>query len=301
MNNILMVFLDGVGIGNKDYEFNPFFKYGFNTFQNIFGDIPTKNNSRLTDGKKYIFPTDANLGVEGLPQSGTGQASLFCGFNASKFVGKHFGPYPFSTTVPILKKESILVYFKEKFNSSYFANAYPKVFFDYVNSGRSRLSVTTLTCQLAGIRLNKVSELRSASALTAELTNERWNSRLGYKLKVIKPKTAARRLLRISAKYKFTLYEYYLTDHLGHLRMANEFEKLFTEVDEFLFTLLTEINSKKMTMIICSDHGNLEDLSKKTHTRNPALTITAGKSAKEISESVNDISQVKNAIIKYCQ
>ena len=301
MNNILMVFLDGVGIGNKDYEFNPFFKYGFNTFQNIFGDIPTKNNSRLTDGKKYIFPTDANLGVEGLPQSGTGQASLFCGFNASKFVGKHFGPYPFSTTVPILKKESILVYFKEKFNSSYFANAYPKVFFDYVNSGRSRLSVTTLTCQLAGIRLNKVSELRSASALTAELTNERWNSRLGYKLKVIKPKTAARRLLRISAKYKFTLYEYYLTDHLGHLRMANEFERLFTEVDEFLFTLLTEINSKKMTMIICSDHGNLEDLSKKTHTRNPALTITAGKSAKEISESVNDISQVKNAIIKYCQ
>ena len=97
-----------------------------------------------------------------------------------------------------------------------------------------------------------------------------------------------------------TLYEYYLTDHLGHLRLANEFEKLFTEVDEFLFTLLTEIDSKKMTLIICSDHGNLEDLSIKTHTRNPALTITAGKSAKKISESVNDISQIKEAIIRFC-
>ena len=300
MNNVLMVFLDGVGIGDKDYEFNPFFKYGFKTFQNIFDEIPTKKNSRLTKGNKYIFPTDANLGIEGLPQSGTGQASLFCGINAPKFVGKHFGPYPFSTTVPILKKESILVYYKEKFNSSYFANAYPKVFFDYVNSGRSRLSVTTLTCQLAGIKLNKVTDLRKSAALTAELTNERWNSRLGYKLKVIKPKTAARRLLRIAAKHKFTLYEYYLTDHLGHLRMANDFEKLFAEVDQFLFTLLSEIDSKKMTLIVCSDHGNLEDLSTKTHTRNPALTIAAGKSAKEITESVEDISQIKDAIIRYC-
>ena len=300
MNNILMVFLDGVGIGDKDYEFNPFFKYGFKTFQKIFDDIPTKDNSRLTDGKTYLFPTDANLGVEGLPQSGTGQASLFCGFNAPKFVGKHYGPYPFSTTIPILKKDSILVYFKEKFISSYFANAYPKVFFDYVNSGRSRLSVTTLTCRLAGIRLNKITDLRKANALTAEITNERWNSRLGYKLRVIHPKTAARRLLRIAQNYKFTLYEYYLTDHLGHLRMPNEFEKLFIEVDEFLLTLLTEIDSTKMTIIICSDHGNLEDLSKKTHTRNPALTITSGKSAKKISESVTDISQIKDALIRYC-
>ena len=301
MNNILMVFLDGVGIGKQDYKFNPFFKYGFQTFKNIFGDTPSINNTRLSHGNRYLFPTDANLGVEGLPQSGTGQASLFCGFNAPKFVGKHFGPYPFSTTIPVLKKDSILVHYKEKAKSSYFANAYPKVFFDYINSGRSRLSVTTLTCQLSSIKLNKVSELRRGDALTAEITNERWNSRLGYKLNVISPKTAARRLLRIANKYKFTLYEYYLTDHLGHLRIANEFEKLFTEVDEFLFTLLSEIDSDNMTLIVCSDHGNLEDLSIKTHTRNPALTITAGKSAKIIAESVEDISQLKDAIIRFCE
>ena len=209
------------------------------------------------------------LGVEGLPQSGTGQAALFCGFNAPKFVGKHYGPFPYTTTIPVLQKDNILVYFKEKYKSSYFANAYPKVFFDYVNSGRSRLSVTTLTCHLSGIKLNRVSDVRAGRALTAELTNERWNKRLGYKLKVIQPKTAARRLLRIAENYKFTLYEYYLSDHIGHLRLANEFEKLFSELDEFLFTLLNEVDSKKMTLIICSDHGNLEDLSIKTHTRNP--------------------------------
>lgn len=301
MHNVLMVFLDGVGIGKKDELNNPFFKYGFKAFENIFGKIPSLENQSLTNGVHFLFPTDATLGVEGLPQSGTGQAALFCGFNAPKFVGKHFGPYPYSTTIPILQKESILVYFKEKYKSSYFANAYPKAFFDYINSGRSRLSVTTLTCKLTGIKLNRLSDVSTGKALTAELTNERWNQRLGYKLKVIKPKTAARRLLRIAKKYKFTLYEYYLSDHLGHLRLANEFEKLYAEMDEFLFTLLNEVDSKEMTIVICSDHGNLEDLSIKTHTRNPALTITAGKSAKAIAESVLDITQVKEAIIKNCK
>ena len=296
-----MVFLDGVGIGKKDYQFNPFFKYGFKTFEKIFGDIPSLDNHRLTNGTHFLFPTDATLGVEGLPQSGTGQASLFCGFNAPKFVGKHFGPYPYSSTIPILEKDSLLVHFRNKISGSYFANAFPKVFFDYVNLGRTRLSVTTLTCRLTGIKLNRVSDVRAGNALTAELTNERWNKRLGYKLKVIKPKTAARWLLRIAEKYKFTLYEYYISDHIGHLRLANEFEKIFTEMDEFLFTLLVEVDSKKMTLLLCSDHGNLEDISVKTHTKNPALTISAGKSAKEIADSVTDITQIKQAIIKNCK
>ena len=161
--------------------------------------------------------------------------------------------------------------------------------------------MTALTCKLSGIRLNEVSDVRAGKALTAELTNERWNQRLGYNLKVITPKTAARRLLKIAANYNFTLYEYYLSDHLGHLRLANEFEKLFYEMDEFLFTLLSEIDLENMTLIICSDHGNLEDISIKTHTRNPALTITAGIGAKKIAETVTDITQIKEAIIKNCQ
>lgn len=300
MHNVLMVFIDGVGIGKNDITINPFFKYGFKTFEKIFKDIPSLENASLNSGPHFLFPIDATLGVEGLPQSGTGQAALFCGFNAPKFVGKHYGPHPYSTTIPILQEENILLHFRKKYNSSYFANAYPKVFFDYINSGRSRLSVTTLTCKLAEMRLNTVNDVRTGKALTAELTNERWNQKLGYKLKVIKPGTAARRLLRIAEQYKFTLYEYYLSDHLGHLRLANEFEKLFAELDEFLFTLLNEIDNKNITLIICSDHGNLEDLSVKTHTRNPALTITAGKAAQKVAEAVTDITQIKKAIIRFC-
>ncbi|RKY90859.1 MAG: metalloenzyme [Ignavibacteriae bacterium] len=295
-----MVFLDGVGIGKRDFEFNPFFKYGFKTFEKIFGTIPSLENPVIEKENLFLFPADATLGVRGLPQSGTGQVALFCGFNAPKFAGKHFGPFPFSTTVPILLKENILLHYKKN-GESFFANAYPKIFFDYINSGKSRLSTTALTYNRAGIKFNNVSDVRNGKALTAELTNERWNKKLGYKLPIIKPKTAARRLLRIASKNKFTLFEYYLTDHLGHWRLADEFDKLYSELDQFLFTLLDEMDKNNITLVICSDHGNLEDLSVKTHTLNPSLTITAGKYSEAIFRSVKSITDIKLAITKYCK
>jgi 2,3-bisphosphoglycerate-independent phosphoglycerate mutase len=295
-----MIFIDGVGIGKRDYEYNPFFKYGFESFEKIFGEIPQLENSRLDRNGVYCFPTDAILGVEGLPQSGTGQVSIFCGMNAPKFVGKHFGPFPYSTTIPIIEKENIFKSFKEIGKAAYFANAYPKVFFDYLKSGKTRLSTTSLSCKLSGVKLNSITDLRNGKALTAEITNERWNRKLNYHLKVVRPETAARRLLRIAESYDFTMYEFYLTDHLGHGRIADEFNTIYNNLDRFLFTILSEINQSKMTLVICSDHGNFEDLSVKTHTFNPALTITAGLHSKELSEEIKDLSNIKTSILKYC-
>jgi hypothetical protein len=33
---------------------------------------------------------------------------------------------------------------------------------------------------------------------------------------------------------------------------------------------------------------------------NPALTITAGKYAKNLAEEINDLTKIKASIIKYC-
>ena len=123
---------------------------------------------------------------------------------------------------------------------------------------------------------------------------------LNIKLKVITPETAARRLLRLAGKHDFTLYEFFHTDHLGHGRIADEFESIYNNLDRFLYTILDELNKEEITLIICSDHGNFEDLSVKTHTLNPALTITAGKNAKELSISIKDLTEIKPSIIKYC-
>jgi 2,3-bisphosphoglycerate-independent phosphoglycerate mutase len=295
-----MIFIDGVGIGKKDPEINPFFKYGFKTFEKVFGEIPHLEKQFLTNDDCYLFPSDANLGVEGLPQSGTGQVSIFCGMNAAQFVGKHFGPFPYSTTIPVIEKENIFKAFKDLDKSVSFVNAYPKVFFDYLRSGRTRLSTTTLSCRLSNVKLNTIKEIREKKAITAEITNERWNKRLQYQLKVISPETAARRVLRVAAKKDFTLFEFFLTDHLGHGRIKDEFDTIYNNLDEFLLTIFNEMDKKNLTVVLCSDHGNFEDLSVKTHTFNPALTITAGVNAKEIAEEIKDLTDIKPTILKYC-
>ncbi len=300
MNPVLMIFIDGVGIGKKDFQFNPFFKYGFKTFEQIFGEIPSLENQRLSKNGCYLFPVDANLGIDGLPQSGTGQVSIFCGMNAPDFVGKHFGPFPYSTTIPVIKESNIFKSYIEKNKKAFFANAYPQVFFDYLNSGKTRLNVSALSAKSSGIKLNDVNDVIEGRALTAEITNERWNKNLNYKLEVISPEIAGERLINISLKNDFTLYEFFLTDHLGHGRIADEFNQIYSNLDKLLLTILSKINSTDLTLIICSDHGNFEDTSVKTHTNNPALGISAGKHAGKIAEEINDLTNIKPTIHKYC-
>jgi 2,3-bisphosphoglycerate-independent phosphoglycerate mutase len=291
-----MIFLDGVGIGEDDHNVNPFLKYGFKTFTELLGDIPTLGNQYLKRDGYFLTPVDATLGVEGLPQSGTGQTSIFCGMNAAEYIGKHFGPYPYSTLIPVIKEKNIFSHFIAVGKKAFFANAYPRVFFEYIKSGKSRLSVTSLSAKLSGLRLNNASDVRRGRALTAEITNERWNKKLGYTLPVIKPKSAARRLIRLAMKNDFTLYEYFLTDHLGHGRYDGDLQITLQMLDEFLLTVLQEIESSVITVVICSDHGNLEDLSVKTHTYNPTVFITAGKHAEGVSGKVKDLTNIKGAI-----
>jgi phosphopentomutase len=299
MPNILMIFIDGVGIGKEDYDYNPFFKYGFKAFEHNFGKIPSLDNPVLKSANRFLFPVDATLGVEGLPQSGTGQTAIFCGVNAAKIVGQHFGPYPYSTLIPIIKEKNIFKHFLDSNQKTVFANAYPKVFFDYIKSGKKRLSATSLMCQLNGMRLNKSSDVRKGKALTAEITNERWNKKLGYSLPIISPELAAQRLLRIASAHSFTLYEFFLTDHLGHGRYEDEFNLIFNSLDRFLSEIFLKLDYQKTSLIICSDHGNLEDISVRTHTLNPALMISAGRNAELILSQVDDLTKIKAAVISH--
>ncbi|GAB4301199.1 MAG: alkaline phosphatase family protein [Ignavibacteriaceae bacterium] len=296
-NKILMIFLDGVGIGKNDPSSNPFVKYGFKTFTELFGAVPTLDSPVLYSDNRYIFPSDATLGVEGLPQSGTGQTAIFCGFNAAKFIGKHFGPYPYSTTVELIAEQNIFRSLQKLKIPFTFANAYPDVFLDYFNLGRKRLSVTTLSCSLNNMKLKTSEDLTKGSALTAEITNERWNKKLGYNLPVISPEIAAERLLKIASDNSFTLYEFFLTDHLGHGRIADEFDKIYNDLDRFLFTVISKLDPENMTLVICSDHGNFEDISVKSHTLNPALTVSAGKHSRLFFENIKDLTQFKTLIL----
>lgn len=297
MHSTILIFLDGIGIGKADRDINPFFKYEFKTFTNIFGEAPHLEKQRLNNGNIFLFPTDACMGMDGLPQSGTGQTTIFCGVNAQKNIGQHFGPFPHSKLLSTIKNKNIFAEFKNLNKKVTFVNAYPKIFFDYIESGKKRLSVTSLSCLLSGVRLNKAAELRAGAALSAEIDNYRWVNRLNYKLPVIKPSLAAKRLIRIASKHHFTLFEFFLSDHLGHGRIQESFDHIYQTLDQFLLYMLTNL-PPNYTLIICSDHGNFEDLSIKMHTRNPALTITAGKNSEYLANKITNLSQIKKAIME---
>lgn len=294
---IMMVFVDGLGIGKNNPEINPLVKFKFDFF-NFLGSAPTLRNSKIFSKHFSVIPVNATMGVEGLPQSGTGQTAIFCGFNASKFIGKHFGPYPYSTLKPLIQEKNIFIELERRNLKTYFSNAYPERFFEYLRNGRRTLSVTTFSYLAAGKKLNNVDKVLQKKALTAEITNQIWNSKLGYNLPEVTPEKAGKRFHEISREYDFNLFEYFLTDYAGHSKDFNYAFEVLNTLSKFLIWIIESMNFNEETLIIISDHGNIEDLSVKGHTRNPALGVFVGKQH-QLFRRVKYLYQLKKRIIEY--
>src|SRR5699024_2959077 len=292
--SVILLFIDGVGLGTSKPA-NPFVKSNYRGFSAMLGNKPFISESEGFYKTNHLFKTiDATLGIEGLPQSGTGQATLFSGVNAAKEIGKHFGTYPHSGIRHLLDKKSLFQKAQRLDKSCYFINAYPNAFFEYAKK-RNRWSCTTLMTRKAGIPLNRVEDIRQGRALTAELTQEAWRDQLNINIPTIQPEKAANILIKQSDKYDLILSEYYLSDKAGHSQDLADAEKVLGVYDRFLAKL---INNKPTdtTIILSSDHGNVEDLSTKTHTLNNVPLFSMGP-ASEYFRKVESIMGVTPAII----
>jgi 2,3-bisphosphoglycerate-independent phosphoglycerate mutase len=298
---VLLLFIDGIGIGKKDKENNPFFFTELPALRKILGgELPSLRKRRISTGYATVIPADTRLGVSGLPQSGTGQTSIFCGINAPKIIGKHFGPYPYSELRPYIKEMNIFHILKEKNKKVCFVNAYPKQFFEYIASGKTRLSVTTLSCLMSGVPLLGYEELKKGKAVSADITAEGWK-RFGYDIKPVDPFIAGKRLYSIAKKNDFTVFEYFYTDHAGHSKDKEFAKKVLSKYDKFFSGILENYDKNKLFIFIVSDHGNLEDLSVKTHTLNPVPVILIGKRKEYYAKKIKDITdttKIVNLILK---
>ncbi len=291
-SHFLFLFLDGVGIGDENPAVNPFFSTRLANFEKIFGGIPSKERQKLENGRAFVEPSDALLGVEGLPQSGTGQTALFTGVNAAQLIGMHFGPYPHSLIKPVLEEKNIFRVLKDLGADVHFANAFPRQFFEYLESGNRKLSATTMSCMASGVRLCNADSLRSGEGLSADITAERWPTDLGYPdIVPVSAFDAGRRLRRIAVEHDFTMFEYFLTDKAGHDMNKKMAETVLVNFDELLGGVV-EGGLDKLTILISSDHGNAEDLSVKTHTLNPSLTAVAGEYADHFKGRLSSICDV---------
>lgn len=287
--SVIFIFIDGIGIGKNSPE-NPLADSRLKSFSYFTGSNSVHSECKPVDKNRILFkPVDANLGVEGLPQSGTGQVTLFSGQNASKLINRHFGPFPHSETKHLLEKESLFHQVIELGKYPFFMNAYPDIFFERAEK-RDRWSATTLMTKSAGIKLNRVEDLIDGNAVTAEIKQNVWRESLGIDVPVITEEEAAERIVKAAAKYDLVLYEYYLTDKAGHSMDRKFADDVLTVLDNFLISIIRQIKEED-TLVICTDHGNIEDLSIKTHTRNPVPLFVKGNTAPfSQAESITDVT-----------
>jgi hypothetical protein len=281
---VLMIFCDGVGIGRKDPAVNPLFVAGLPALRSMVGDnLFSLHRRELQGPQTTLLSLDATLGVAGLPQSGTGQTALFTGENAARLIGKHFGPYPYSTLRRLIAEQSIFARLRKRGLQAYFANAYPQRYFDYVARHPSRITVPPYASLQSGIPLLGAEDLAAGRGVSADITGEGWHA-LGYpEMKSISPPEAGRRLVRMLQRHEFVLFEYWKTDHAGHAKDMGEACVALSALDGLVGGALEAMDCRRDLLLITSDHGNLEDLSIKTHTRHPVPALLHGHRHAELA------------------
>ncbi len=223
-----------------------------------------------------LRPVDACLGVPGLPQSATGQTALFTGVNAPALVGDHISAHPTAALREIIAEHSLLKRAAEAGARVIFANAHSEQFWQMIEERRLRLGSSTLTAMAAGAPIPDLADLLEGRAVLWDITHEVASGHLSYDLPLVPAEEAGERLARLTENYDLVLFETFLPDLAGHRRMEPEF--VLTRLDAFLGGVLAH-RRPDTTLVLCSDHGNLEDTSTKAHTTNPVPLLAVGPGA----------------------
>ena len=223
-----------------------------------------------------LIEADACLGIEGVPQSATGGTALFTGVNAPKAVGRHVQALPNTQLRRIIARNGLLRRARERGASVGFANTYTPRFF---MRGRNRIrSVTTVTAESAGLRLNRLEDLVEGRAVYRDYTNA-IIAEQGHDVARLDPEEAGGRLGKLARAKDLLVYEFFQTDHVGHRGTAEEAFEVLADLNRFLQAALRHIDPDVDTFILSSDHGNVEDMETSAHTKNPVPILLYGKDA----------------------
>lgn len=277
---ILFLFIDGVGLRGAaaDNPVNP-------------EVCPTL--CRLVE--KHSKPIDACLGVEGLPQSATGQATMFTGVNCASAMGRHCEGFPGPALRAIIEKSNLFLQLEKRGRKVAFADAYLVDSAEELASRRFK-SVTTVMALTVPKVVLTADDLMEDRALMQDLTRETIQDRYPD-VAIIPPQRAAEHLFAIAQKNDFTLYEFFQTDVAGHSLDYARACAVLRMYDRFLATLARFTEAAGMTLVITSDHGNVECMAERGHTRNPVPFIAFGPGEERIRAAVSSLKDVTPAIL----
>lgn len=297
---VVMIFIDGIGLGDLSPS-NPFVFAEMSRLRALLQGRPlTREITGFQNSLITLLGLDASLGVKGLPQSATGQASLFTGVNASRLIGCHLSGFPNSALRSLLAEKGIFGLLKRDGFSCTFANAYRPQFFDMLSQGLPGryYSCSTLITYYGGLPFYDLDDLRDGNALYMDIDHGLLK-KMGFHVPVITPEEAAKRLLNISSRFDFTLFEYFLSDMAGHTGSREEAINVLLTLDRFLGTVISAYDGHDQLLIVTSDHGNLEDLSHCKHTANPVPALLVGPSDLRslLAPRISDLTDLLPAVM----
>jgi 2,3-bisphosphoglycerate-independent phosphoglycerate mutase len=287
--SVLLFFIDGLGIGTRGPH-NPLDGLDDAGPLAIF-----QNEPAVLPFGGLVSPTDARLGVEGRPQSASGQTTILTGINAPAAIGHHKQGFPNQALLDIIRAHSIFLQLKRAgVDEITFANTYTEQFFEK----RPRwISATTAAVEAAGLRFNRLTDLKAGRAVYQDFTNASLIER-GAAIDLRTPEEAGEVLASIVASNKFTLYEYFITDKIGHAQDHEAATRVLRALALFIRTLLGKLDLRRTTLILTSDHGNIEDLSLRSHTLNPVPTIIWGEHRQPMAARIHSLADITPAIVE---
>ena len=272
---IIYLFIDGVGL-RAPAEDNPLNKEVCPTLWRLI--------------ERHSKPIDACLGVEGFPQSATGQATMFTGVNCAAQLGKHCEGFPGTQLRRIIEDNNLFLELKKRDKRVRFANAY---LVDSVEEVRARRfkSVTTV------MALTTPESISVAEELMQDITRETIQDRYPD-IPVIAPQRAAEHLFRLALRNDFTLYEFFQTDVAGHSMDYARACAVLRVYDRFLSALVRCTEAAGITLVMTADHGNIEAMNERGHTLNPVPFIVFGPGEGWIRDRVNSLADVTPALLE---
>lgn len=301
MRRVLFVFVDGVGIGAADPAINPLALAELPWLGGIAGAPPLAGSVPAHGTSGSVRGLDATLGMPGLPQSGTGQASLLTGIDAVRRFGRHFGPWTPTALRPLVERRSALALARAAGRSVAFANAYPEELVSLIGgTGRLPLPLRAgpvIAAHGAGALVRHTPELVAGDAVASEITNDGWRERLHRRdVPAIEPEQAGRNLARIANENDLTLFAHYSTDAVGHERELAASVRVLERLDRFLGAAAEAFDPDGL-LLVASDHGNIEDTTAQ-HTRNPALCVAVGAGHDAMATGLDRLTDVAPAILR---
>lgn len=240
-------------------------------------------------------PIDACLGVEGLPQSATGQSTMFTGVNCSAAMGKHCEGFPSLALRAIIEENNLFLQLKKRGRRVRFADAYLIDTSDDLAARRFK-SVTTVMALTAPETIATADDLAADRAVMQDITRETIQDRYPD-IPVITPERAAEHLFAIARENDFTLYEFFQTDVAGHSMDYVRACEVLRVFDRFLGALVRYTEAAGITLVMTSDHGNVENITDRAHTLNPVPFIACGSKAAFLRDRVESLQDVAGAVL----